>query len=157
MKPLLSMFLVLTTLVNLPQGGTSGQGPEPFSIVIAAADSTVKINTDLVIKVRLTNNSDHPINASYHVLQGVNMGYQYEVRDANGNVPPHKEQKSGMEGSLRLRTLNPGESLENTVTLNRLYDMSVPGKYVIQFSRNISGYEKDGVVRSNKITVTVTP
>ena len=159
MKHLLSciMFVLITSLILVAQNGTGNQTEEPFSIVITTPDATVRPDGDVAIKIRLTNTSDHPINASYQVIWGINEGYKYEVRDTNGNVLPRKEQKGGAEGSLRFRTLNPGESLQNNVVLSRVYDMSSPGEYVIQVSRNISGNETDGVVKSNKLKITVTP
>jgi hypothetical protein len=41
--------------------------------------------------------------------------------------------------------------------VSRLHDMSRPGQYVIQVSRYVSDNLKDGVLKSNIITVTVTP
>jgi hypothetical protein len=37
------------------------------------------------------------------------------------------------------------------------YDPSQPGEYVIQLSRPISDDPKNGVVKSDKLTITVTP
>jgi hypothetical protein len=41
--------------------------------------------------------------------------------------------------------------------ISRLYDLSQPGDYTIQLSRAVSDDPKNGVVKSNVITVTVTP
>jgi len=38
-----------------------------------------------------------------------------------------------------------------------LFDMSKPGTYTVQVSRGISSDEKKGAVKSNQITITVTP
>jgi hypothetical protein len=55
------------------------------------------------------------------------------------------------------RVIKLGNTFEGTSDIGRLYDMSRPGKYHVQVSRRASENEKDGVVESNKIRVTVTP
>ena len=55
-------------------------------------------------------------------------------------------------------TVRPGETRTESQDVARIYDMTRPGKYVIQVFRAISSTnEKAGLVGSNKITVTVTP
>jgi hypothetical protein len=41
--------------------------------------------------------------------------------------------------------------------ISLLYDLSQPGAYTVQLSRTLSDDPKDGVVKSNAITVKVTP
>jgi hypothetical protein len=55
--------------------------------------------------------------------------------------------------------LKPGEATTKDDNLiSELYDMTKPGKYVVRVSRFISGSRKeDGVIKSNEITITVTP
>lgn len=149
--------MLAASLIAVAQNQTGNQIEEPFSIAITTPDANIKPDGEVVIQIRLTNTSNHPINAGYHVLWGINEGYAYEVRDRSGNILPRNEPKGGGEGSFRQRTLNPGESLQNTVVLSSVYDMSSPGEYVVQVSRSISGNEKDGVVKSNTIKITVTP
>jgi hypothetical protein len=62
-----------------------------------------------------------------------------------------------MMGSFRGCELKPGESDVTENYLNWLYDFTKPGTYTIQASRRISDDEMDGSVRSNIITVTITP
>jgi len=50
----------------------------------------------------------------------------------------------------------PNESTKENIALSDLYDLSHPGQYTIQVSRAVSDKPKDGVVKSNTITVTVT-
>ena len=53
------------------------------------------------------------------------------------------------------RTLKPGESVSNITNVARWPDFSKPGEYVIQVSRHVNDDEKQGVVKSNTITITV--
>ena len=41
--------------------------------------------------------------------------------------------------------------------IGRLHDLIQSGRHTIQLSRIVSADSKDGVVKSNTITVTVTP
>lgn len=64
---------------------------------------------------------------------------------------PHPE--LGSLGSVRFNTIPPGETVTEDQEVSVLYDMSKPGKYTIQVWRRNPKYE----IKSNKVTVTVTP
>jgi len=57
------------------------------------------------------------------------------------------------------RTVNPGESFVERVTVTKTYDLSKPGKYTISVVRPIESWQKlgEGKVKSNSVTVTVVP
>jgi len=57
--------------------------------------------------------------------------------------------------TISISALKPGESVSEVTNLARWVDFSQPGEYVIQVSRNIGDDEKQGVVKSNIITITV--
>jgi hypothetical protein len=61
----------------------------------------------------------------------------------------------GFMGSIITYFLKPGETIKDGLTLNRLYDLTKPGKYTIQCQR--FDEESNSWVKSNKITITVTP
>jgi len=50
--------------------------------------------------------------------------------------------------------VKPGKTETSGITITLLHDMTQPGTYTIQGSRRISDEPNDGVVHSNKITVT---
>lgn len=52
-------------------------------------------------------------------------------------------------------TLEPGKTITNEVNLRKIYEFSVPGRYVLQVSRRIPDALGGGVVKSNAITITV--
>jgi hypothetical protein len=52
-------------------------------------------------------------------------------------------------------SIKPGEAYTSTVFLNRVCDLSRPGRYEIQLSRGVPMGRHDFFVKSNKITITV--
>jgi hypothetical protein len=58
-------------------------------------------------------------------------------------------------GHAVFRTVKPGESVIDSEAIGRLFDMTKPGKYVIQVSRRIADGGNERVVKSNKIILTV--
>jgi hypothetical protein len=93
----------------------------------------------------------------------MDAGYDEEVRDSKGNLAKSKSPpRLGADdpvvaNSLRIKVLKPGESSGSITGVGPDFDISQPGEYVIQLSKRISENPRDGVVKSNKITITVTP
>jgi hypothetical protein len=50
--------------------------------------------------------------------------------------------------------LKPGESMIDTVEVNDLYDLSLPGQYTIEVERRNIGSQS--LVKSNSVVVTIT-
>lgn len=158
------VILLLLFSGNLTAGGPAQssagkQAQTPFSITVSVPKTEIKAGSSVELMVLLKNTSDYDINTSSTYYTGVDNGYQYDVRTERGAVVRPKKQR--IKGPLllsgRMSTLKPGESHESTTMISDEFDMTKPGKYVIQLSRPISGNPHDGVVKSNKITVTVTP
>jgi hypothetical protein len=127
----------------------------------AADHLVVKAGAEVGIDIVKTNTSKHEEDCImiHNNMTGVDDKYQYDLRDRSGN-PVDKRRIEHPEpfiippGSC---TLKPGESQAsggNTIT--RLYDLSRPGEYAVQVSQPVSDNPKDGVVKSNTITITVT-
>ena len=132
-------------------------------LVITLVSTSVRTGNSIDLRVRNTNNSDYPINDSHVFERGhaVDDAYQYEVWDASGqSLPPKMRKRPGgaFVDSARFGVLKPGESTEQHTTLDD-FDMTKPGEYVIQLSRDIHDEKIHslGIVKSNKVTVTVTP
>ncbi|MGH9640996.1 MAG: hypothetical protein ACRD3Q_01085 [Terriglobales bacterium] len=121
---------------------------------------TVQSDSHLFITVHLTNISKRNTSLSYDKDSRTNVDFcdQYEVRDAQGNAVQkrpidHPEIESTGHG-WPARILKPGGSTDITGDfLSRLYDLSQPGEYTIQLSRIVSDSPRDGVAKSNTITV----
>lgn len=139
-----------------PQVGTGDSKQQPFSIVATPVNSSVPVGGAIDIKIRLTNNSDHEINVSGSWEHSMDMSYSYYVRDSNGNSPERKKHEGPITDTGKVRSLSPGQSVDETTNVSETYEMSTPGEYVIQLSRQAPDDPKT-VVKSNKITVTVTP
>jgi hypothetical protein len=95
-------------------------------------------------------------------VTGLDDKYEYVIRDSNGDpVPPRAIPQPDYpytRGHDRTRPCKPGESASSgSVNLTKVYDMSQPGTYTIQISQRVSDNLVDGEVKSNKVTVTVTP
>jgi hypothetical protein len=134
----------------------------PFTLAISSEAQSVKAGAAVEIKLSLTNRSARDIDASASIsdLTGVDPNFIFEVRDRAGNLVSkrayeHPELATGH--AILNRVVKPGNTLEEKADIARLYDMSRPGAYDVQASRRASENEKDGVVKSNRIRITITP
>jgi len=152
-----SMLIAITAMLALGQNNTP---KEPFRIVIKVETPVVKTGSGVSVTGRLTNVSNQPIDASgcYCGPSGLDSYLTWEVRDDKGQLAAkriyaHPELATG--SAILNRIINPGESIAGSQDISRLYDMSRPGKYVVQASRHASDAKNSHVVKSNRVTVTV--
>lgn len=152
-----SMLIAITAVLALGQNDTA---KEPFTVVINVETPIVKAGSGVSVNGRLTNISNQPLDTSgcYCGPSGLDSYLTWEVRDDKGHlaakrVYPHPELATS--SAILERTVKQGESLAGSQDISRLYDMSRPGKYVIQASRPVSDAKDACVVKSNKVTVTV--
>lgn len=174
MKDICAFLLLGVSLAVFGQSDLSKQTEAvnpPFTLTISCnptnpndeytPDGIVVSGVAASIRIRKTNTSDHEIIKISRA--GRAYGYEYEVRDCNGNLvgPRHPNEIKmigGDKGGIRLcakcNVLQPGESTIDSLSLAG-FDMSRPGTYTIQASAHISDDPKSNVVKSNIITVTV--
>ena len=134
---------------------------QPFRIDISAAAETVKVGSGVDITIVLKNVSAAPLSCSANIseLTGQDPNLQFDVRDNRGHlipkrVYPHPELAQG--NAILNCAIKPGKSRTDHQDIGRIYDMTRPGKYIVQVSRPISYTDKKaGVVKSNKVTITV--
>jgi hypothetical protein len=143
-------------------GVSPSQGAQrPFSIVITAAQATVKVGSEVRVDVQLKNTSDVDI-----VFGDLSRSiYDMDVRNSKGEQAPetermrkiHTPEQTGarFEGSIISDKLEPGNTVEEYISVDKYYDMTKPGKYTIQFQRTDRLTKK--TVKSNTITITVMP
>ena len=112
----------------------------PFILVISADKPSLKVGSDLMIRLHLTNVSDHDLDLSANIsdITGTDPNYLYEVRDSGGNLVParvyayaHPELATGR---TVFDTLKPGESTTIVQDLNRVVDIRRAGKNTVQVS-----------------------
>jgi hypothetical protein len=121
-------------------------------------EPAVKSGSGVFIKVQMTNISDHAVDCTAAYLGATDRKYQYDVRDDAGTSIKRRIIRPEQDaGSIEMCTLQPGESTHRETQVSWLHDLTKPGKYTIQLMRGAAGDEKDGVVKSNIVTVTVTP
>lgn len=152
-------LIAITAVIALGQDNTP---KEPFAIVIKAEPPIVKAGSGVWINGSLKNVSNGPIDTSgrYCGPSGLDSYLTWDVRNDEGHpvakrIYRHPELATG--SAILDRIINPGESLAMSQDVSRLYDMSRPGKYIVQASRETSDARAARVVKSNKVTVTVIP
>lgn len=160
MKIGLSVILALALhFPGLPAGPATQQ---PFRIVVSTRHPEVKSGRGAEITVRLTNTSQEMIDTSANVdsRTGLDPNFDIDIRNSSGHSAPkrtykHPEFRTGQ--AFIGRALKPGETLTEHFDLSRAYELTEPGNYVVQVSRTAPERLGGGVVKSNKITVTVAP
>jgi hypothetical protein len=155
----MQVFYCLLLFVNLT---LCQQSNNPrFKIVITAESPTVVAESEVWIKVSLTNTSNQDLDDSGSHFSGIDWdpNFRFEVRDERGKLGPkrtypHPELRTGYPVN---RSISSGQTFTQEQRVSALYDMRKPGKYTIQVSRRTSDNPKDGEIKSNIVTITVTP
>jgi hypothetical protein len=141
-------------------------GPRVYTIRINAAESTVKAGSKVSIKVVLANVGTTPFRLGF---QGGDFpDYIVDVRrERDGLSPPLTpigrkmvlgETLTPPTSSPYVRLLEPGKPIENEIALSSLYDLSQPGRYLVQIERGrMYGDRYRSGVKSNTIVITVVP
>ncbi len=157
MKTLMLLLILGSSFVTADPSVSVAQSKSvnPFTLSISS-DPVVTFGSPVEVRVRLTNTSTLDINGSTANIKGFGLVYTYEVRDQSGKKLEQKQIDVTHQASAQVFTLKPGESRGDLTRLNEAYDLS-PGKYTIQLSKPLSDEPGAEVVKSNKITVTVTP
>jgi hypothetical protein len=152
---------LLLTVISLMAGVCAAQShksakPPKFSITISTKESTVKAGSEVQIQIAITNISEEKV-----MLAAAPRVFPYEVdiRDTNGNLLPQMERgkemrewQQGVTYGEFVTFLRPSETQQMDCVASEWNDMNNPGTYVIQVQR--WGHPS---VKSNKLTVTVTP
>jgi hypothetical protein len=104
----------------------------------------------------VTNTSSHDINASTGNIKGFAYRYDYDVRNENGFVVSQKQIDATHQSSTQIMMLKPGQSRDEITNISEGYDLS-PGKYTIQVSMPSSSTTGANFIKSNAITIAITP
>jgi hypothetical protein len=142
------------------------QSPIPeqaLKITITKSQNKVKAGNPIEIAITLKNVSDQDLMLTTWFDQA-ELNFEIIVRGKNGvmlkETECEKEIKEGIasiEVSRNLLTLKPDEAITGTSYINKLYDLNRPGEYTVQVEKEFPAPEGNGKVKSNTITVTVTP
>jgi len=141
---------------------------EPMSLSIEIDKSSVKLGDEIPIKILLKNNTDQSIRLSKTRTSG-DGSFEYKVdvgREDHGVVAKKYVEKLRRKevqpdippvGSVQFFTIQPGETDKDGVNISNRYEFDKPGKYSVQIERALPESLGGGVIKSNTITVTVTP
>ena len=154
MSDLCEFFLTIALLPSQHSPRT------PFTIAITAQSPTISVGSEVWIKVSITNRSNTSLDDSGgFTYDGIDPNLQFDVRDGDGkSVPKRKVQHRELTaGQAVNRSIPAGQTFTQDQRVSAIYDMSKPGKYLIQVSRRASDNPKDGEIRSKPITVIVVP
>jgi len=151
-------WIVLRMAIVLAAGASGVAQDAP--IQIAAAQSRIVIGPVLAVvksgsKIEVLVKETFLTSGSEGMTVGEPTQYTVEVRAVDGKMAPETRLgKELNEGPIKVTTnvlfdVKAGVTWKNKVFPSELYDMSQPGKYLIQVTRRS--------VKSNTITVTVVP
>ncbi len=158
MKRFLKLVLIAAVVTGVGRANSASpkQNDHSFSITIKPVKPEVKAGAEVYVSVRLTNTSQRETmgGSGFHA-QGLDTSYEYTCHDAGGKSVA---KEIALVGSIHdAPILKPGESHEELAPVSRACDLSRPGRYTIQLSRSDPGDPGHRVVRSNTITMNVTP
>jgi len=159
-------FIYAVALISVATPSMCGPR-QSFSLTIATPKEPLKAGAELRLLVTLTNTSARSIvfGRSPGPIPEEGFRYEIDVRDALGRPAPPSVYVRELTGKITdnwssnlSRTLEPGESFVDEVTVTRFYDLSQPGKYTISVARPIEPWQNlgKGSVKSNAVTVAVT-
>jgi len=154
-------LLLICIVYTVPAFGQTTE--QPFTITITAPTEVVKVGDEVRVHAVLTNVSDKEILARGSPKGArAETNYTVQVHDRNGNEAPETEygraaRMHQFAGSVLKVLLKPGEKMEEDTILGKQFDLSSPGDYLVRLSRPVSNDPKDGIVKSNEITITVIP
>lgn len=167
-----SIAIIVTAACFCAFAHAAAQSTKPaFSLTISTTNSTVTLGSPVMVKVTMKNESEH--NISVYTENTSDQGgfvYKADVWDEKGSTAPETKFGRSIQGhdtpeELRREpyiivtsggegSLAPGQTIIDQVNLNKLYDLSRPGKYTIRLRR--FDLESNSFVLSNKVTVKVT-
>jgi hypothetical protein len=152
---------VLILIILAACAGTSAQNSTtPFALTLEAEENPVQADSEVKVDITLRNSSNR---AMYTTMGLSEVDYALDVRDSQNRKPPETEYARNLKGRAYFFNettfyLQPGESLPKApLVVSKFYDLSRPAKYAIQVSRAVPKELGGGTIKSNTLTVTVTP
>jgi len=165
----MSFLLLILNLINSAPGIAA---QSQFTIKIEplrpsfhlSTPPSLRLNTPVDLMIELFNNSNKSV--SFPQYDGYRHGeadYIVDIKMANGQKlsridnTGYTDQSSPtlLNGFYQPTNLEPGKFLEDHIILNRIYDMNVPGRYVVQVKRKLPAELGGYYILSNKAIVNV--
>ena len=131
----------------------------PFSLTLSALTPSAEVGEQIELKIVMKNLTNHDLEYQLEVRNYQDRSNHYDVWNASGKkLGPMKKKYPQLGDTFEAfppHIVKPGGTETSGITITLLYDMTHPGTYTIQATRKISDEANAGVVRSNKITVSV--
>jgi hypothetical protein len=163
-------FVALFVFLGSVTAGFSQSSGPKFSYSLSLPQTVVKAGSTVRLNITVKNVSGGAIKY-FKTVGTAETGYNIVVTDGEGKSPMETSYGRKLHGkepfldhhSEMLVSLNPGETVQEFVYLNNIYDLSQPGKYTVQVKNTTYASDADvksGIktdVKSNTVTLTVTP
>jgi hypothetical protein len=149
-------ILLAGALLGQAKSQTVRSSRDPFKITIKTTSEKIVVGTQIELEIQVLNTSAETMVArsGFQAYAG-DPTYQYSCHDSSGSSV---SKEIPMVGSVHEPpSIRPGETFTSSVFLERVCDLSRPGRYEIQLSRGVPMGSHDHLVKSNKITITVVP
>ena len=129
-----------------------------FSLTLKAKAPEFRVGSLIRITITQTNLTKHEIDCSIN-WTGIDSTYGYEATDEDGKPAEEKPRGHGAFAGYNCN-LPPGESVDRSILIDRIFKFDRPGKYVIRVSRQEPDLTNEKgeplVVWSNPITIHIT-
>ena len=146
---------VLTIAALLMYGGSVSKAAElPVSMTINSTQSSVTHGDDIRVNLILTNNSPEQINFFHRRGSSIAEREGFVVIGPNGKPAAEWDDGPRISGPA-FEILQPGDEVHGSIILTKVYDMTQPGTYAIQFHHVVGFAEGGQDVSSNTVYVTV--
>jgi hypothetical protein len=153
LSPLILVVVVVSASIASDSAPTTSETPKTWSVVVSFEHEKYYWDDDVQAKVTVTNISDHDIRIQ-RTLPLHDIGL--EVNDENGKAVAStafaKREVAQREFvDRRWETLSSNSTVSYKISLNRCFDMTLPGKYLVRAS---CGWSPHGN-RTNSQTVEI--
>jgi hypothetical protein len=151
---------ILFALASQPIAQTNSGAA--FQLNIEAEAPSVASGGKIVLQIMLANISDSALVFGQRMRPDqAEWDYRIDVRNEKGEaVAETAYGRIRLEVvtlfSSQMKTVAPGHSLKEEVTLSKLYDLTIPGRYTVQVSRHAHDRDSGQLVTSNTATIIVT-
>jgi hypothetical protein len=165
-------FLVLVVFWHVccaePQAIEGGSAKiAAYTLSTRATRPSYVVGSPIWIEITVRNASDHEVSGlGVEDEAATDLFYIAEVRHVDGKaVPPTQFEKDVRDGKAlwagstsqglgdHPKLLKPGQSRTVRIDLARRFDLSQPGKYVVQVQRQDD--KSDAKIKSNAITIAI--
>jgi hypothetical protein len=135
-----------------------------ISFVVSAWDSTAKVGDPIHLKIVLKNTGKRPLIFPDRRNGGDEINYMISLERVGGKSPDLTERGLTLYSPRdweRIRELHrelkPGEAIEVTLDLSRIYQIKEPGEYKLQVKRYVYKGKQDLLIPilTNKLTMKI--